>query len=74
MRRLPGEQQPVRRALDGVGGGRVLDAEIDDKDGVPSMWEVMLVITEGERRELAVGMTKRTSSATNWRPVRGLSA
>lgn len=41
-------------ALGVVGGGQVVEAKIDDIDDLPRVWEVTVVTTTGERREVSV--------------------
>jgi uncharacterized membrane protein YkoI len=44
-------------AMEAVGGGQVLEAEIGDIDDVVRVWEVTVVTQRGERREVSVDVT-----------------
>jgi|SRR3712207_1924762 len=43
-------------ALQTVGGGQVLETSVDDIDDVVRVWEVKVLDSEGERREVSVDM------------------
>ncbi|MCV2491794.1 PepSY domain-containing protein [Geodermatophilus sp. YIM 151500] len=44
-------------ALGAVGGGEVVRMEVDDVDDVLQVWEVALVTTSGERRDVTIDRT-----------------